>query len=115
MYGFAGERTLMRIFISEADRHKGEPLYQVLLELLRTQGFAGATVLRGVAGFGANAVMHTDKLLRLSTELPLVIEVVDDEAKIQQIVPQFDALMQGGMITLEKARVIRYRSSKKEN
>jgi PII-like signaling protein len=110
MPGFAGEKTLMRIFISEADRHKGKPLYEVLLEMLRKQGFAGATVLKGVAGFGVNSVMHTDKLLCLSTELPLVIEVIDDEEKIQQIIPQFDELMQGGMVTLEKARVIRYRS-----
>ena len=110
MPGFAGEKTLMRIFISEADRHKGKPLYEVLVEMLRKQGFAGATVLKGVAGFGANSVMHTDKLLCLSTELPLVIEVIDGEEKIQQIIPQFDELMQGGMITLEKARVIRYRS-----
>jgi len=109
MTGFAGEKTLMRIFIGEADRHKGLPLFEVLLEMLYKQGFAGATVLKGVAGFGANSVMHTDKILRLSTELPLVIEVVDDEKKIQQVIPQFDELMQGGMITLEKARVIRYR------
>ena len=110
MPGSAGEKTLMRIFISEADRHKRKPLYEVLLEMLRKQGFAGATVLKGVAGFGGNSVMHTDKLLCLSTELPLVIEVIDDEEKIQQIIPQFDELMQGGMITLEKVRVIRYRS-----
>ncbi len=109
MPGFAGEKTLMRIFISEADRHKGRPLYKVLLEMLQVQGFAGATVLKGVAGFGAGSVMHTDQLLRLSTELPVVIEVVEEEEKIQQIIPQFDDIMQGGMITLEKARVIRYR------
>ena len=107
---FSGEKTLMRIFISEADKCEGKPLYKVLVEMLRVQGFAGATVLKGVAGFGAHSVMHTDQLLRLSTELPLVIEVVDDEEKIEKIVPQFDELMQGGMITLEKARVIRYRS-----
>ena len=110
MPGFAGEKTLMRIFISEADRHKGQSLYKVLLEMFRAQGFAGCTVLKGVAGFGAHSVVHTDQLLRLSTELPLVIEVVDDEEKIQQIIPQLDEIMQGGMITLEKARVIRYRS-----
>lgn len=108
MPGFVGEKTLMRIFISEADRHKGQPLYKGLLEMLRERGFAGATVLKGVAGFGAQSVMHTDQLLCLSTELPLVIEVVDDEEKIQQIIPLFDEVMQGGMITLEKARVIRY-------
>ena len=110
MTGFAGEKTLMRIFISEVDRHKGQPLHSVLLELLLEHGFAGATVLKGVAGFGANSVMHTDHLLRLSAELPLVIEVVDEEERIQKIIPRFDELMQGGMITLEKARVIRYRS-----
>lgn len=109
MPGFAEEKTLMRIFISEADRHKGKPLYEVLLEMLRKHGFAGATVLKGVAGFGANSVMHTDKLLCLSTELPLVIEVIDSEEKIQHIIPQFDELMQGGLITLEKVRIIRYR------
>ena len=114
MTGFAGEKTLMRIFISEADRLKNRPLYKVLLELLNDRGFAGATVLKGVAGFGPHAEMHTDQLLRLSTELPLVIEVVDDEEKIQQIIPEFDEIMQGGMITLEKARVIRYRSGSKE-
>ncbi len=110
MPGLAGEKTLMRIFISEVDRHRGQPLHAVLLELLLKHGFAGATVLKGVAGFGANAIVHTDQLLRLSTELPLVIEVVDEEEKIQQIIPQFDELMQGGMITLERARVIRYRA-----
>ena len=109
MPGFAEEKTLMRIFISEADRHKGRPLYQVLLEMLREQGVARATALKGVAGFGAHSVMHTDQLLRLSTELPLVIEVIDREEKIQQIIPRFEELMQGGMITLERARVIRYR------
>ena len=110
MPGFAGEKTLMRIFISETDRHQGQPLYKVLLEMLQSQGFAGATVLKGVAGFGAGSVMHTDQLLRLSTELPMVIEVVENEEKIQQIIPQFDKIMLGGMITLEKARVIRYKS-----
>jgi hypothetical protein len=109
MPGSAGEKTLMRIFISEADRYKGRPLFEVLLEMLHEKGFAGATVLKGVAGFGAHAVMHTDKLLCLSAELPLVIEVIDTEEKIQQVIPIFDEVMQGGMITLEKARVIRYR------
>lgn len=114
MPGFAGEKTLMRIFISEADRYQNKPLYKALLEMLRDQGFAGATALKGVAGFGRNSEIHTDQLLRLSTELPLVIEVVDDEEKIQQVIPQFDEIMQGGMITLEKARVIRYRPGKKD-
>ena len=105
-----GEQTLMRIFVAESDRHQGRPLYRVLLELFRAEGFAGATVLRGVAGYGANSVLHTDKLLRLSQDLPLVIEVVDSEEKIDQIIPRLDDLLQGGMITLEKARVIRYKN-----
>ncbi len=110
MSGSAEEKTLMRIFISEADRYHGQPLYDVLLEMLLKHGFAGATAVKGVAGFGANSVMHTDHLLRLSIELPMIIEVIDDEEKIQNILPEFDELMQGGMITLEKARVIIYRS-----
>ena len=105
-----GERTLMRIFIGESDRHQNKPLYKVLMELFRQEGFAGATVLRGVAGFGANSVLHTDGLLRLSQDLPLVIEVVDNDEKIEQIIPQLDEILQGGMITLEKARVIFYKS-----
>ncbi len=105
-----GERTLMRIFIGESDRHQNKPLYKVLMELFRQEGFAGATVLRGVAGFGANSVLHTDGLLRLSQDLPLVIEVVDKDEKIEQIIPQLDEILQGGMITLEKARVIFYKS-----
>ena len=104
-----GEQTLMRIFIGESDRYQNRPLYEVLLEMFRSKGFAGATVLKGVAGFGANSVLHTDRLLRLSQDLPLVIEVVDNEEKIEKIIPQLDTILQGGMITLERARVIRYK------
>ena len=103
-----GEQQLMRIFIGEADRHGHRPLYDVLVELLRSDGFAGATVLRGVCGFGANRVYHTQKLLDLSADMPMVIEVVDSQEKITAIMPQIDAMMGGGMITLEKATVIRY-------
>ena len=106
-----GEQVLMRIFIGEGDRHGHKPLYEALVELLRSEGFAGATVLRGVCGFGANRVYHTQKLLDLSADLPLVVEVVDAEEKINAIMPRIDAMMGGGMITLEKATVIRYRHS----
>ncbi|MFK5927392.1 MAG: DUF190 domain-containing protein [Desulfuromusa sp.] len=106
-----GEQSLMRVFIGESDRHQNKPLYKVLLELFRKNGFAGATVLRGVAGFGANSVLHTDRLLCLSQDLPLVIEVVDSEEKIESIIPQLDEMLQGGMITLEKARVICYKEN----
>jgi len=106
-----GEQVLMRIFIGEGDRHGHKPLYEALVELLRSEGFAGATVLRGVCGFGANRVYHTQKLLDLSADLPLVVEVVDTEEKINAIMPRIDAMMGGGMITLEKATVIRYQHS----
>jgi hypothetical protein len=107
-----GEQTLMRVFVGENDRFQGQALYEALLELFRAEGLAGATVLRGVAGFGAGSVMHTDKLLRLSSNLPLVIEVVDSEENIEAVLPKIDGMFSGGLITLEKARVIRYRGEK---
>lgn len=111
---FKGERTLMRIFIGESDRaqhgpHHGRPLYEALLLLFRERGFAGATVLRGMAGFGASAKVHTDRILRLSLDLPVIVEVVETEEKIQQLLPELDTLIGGGLITLERARVIMYR------
>jgi PII-like signaling protein len=106
---FKGERTLMRIFIGESDRYQGRPLYQALIERLREKGLAGATVLRGVAGFGASSTMHTDKVLRLSLDLPIIIEVVETEDAIQRILPDLDDMIGGGLITLERARVIMYR------
>jgi len=113
---FRGERTLMRIFIGEGDRvekgpHKGKPLYMGLLLTFREMGFAGATVLRGIAGFGASARLHTDRVLRLSVDLPLVVEVVETEEKIQEIIPELDDLIGGGLVTLEKVRVLLYRSA----
>ena len=103
-----GENVLMRIFVGEGDRYKHQPLYEALVELLRKEGFAGATVLRGLCGFGANRVFHSQRLLDLSADLPLIVEVVDSEEKINAIMPRIDAMMGGGMITLEKATVIRY-------
>ncbi|MEJ2216278.1 MAG: DUF190 domain-containing protein [Gemmatimonadota bacterium] len=117
---FEGERTLMRIFMGENDRalegaYAGKPLYQALLNLLRQRGFAGATVLRGIAGFGATAKVHTDKILRLSLDLPIVLEVVEEEEKIEAILPELDRLIGGGLITLERAHVILYRPAGKAN
>ena len=106
---FHGERTLMRIFIGESDKYHGKPLYETLLEKFRQQGLAGATVLRGVAGFGASSKMHTDKVLRLSLDLPLILEIVETEEAIQSILPDLDEMIGGGLITLERARVIMYR------
>jgi PII-like signaling protein len=107
---FRGERTLMRIFIGERDRYEGRPLYEALIELFRRRDFPGATVLRGIAGFGAHARLHTDRALRLSLDLPLVVEVVATEEQIRSILPDLDRMIDGGMVTLERADVILYRA-----
>lgn len=112
--GIEGERTLMRVFIGESDRcrsgsHSGKPLYEAILLTLREAGIAGATVLRGIAGFGASAVIHTEKILRLSLDLPVIIEAVDEEERIQEVLPILDRMIGGGLITLERARVVLYR------
>jgi len=108
MFCLEGEQTLMRIFIGESDRFGHQPLYQALVDLFRQEGFAGATVLKGIMGFGAGSRIHTDKLLRFSADLPLVIEVVESQEKIDAVLPKLDGMFGGGMITLERARVIRY-------
>jgi len=113
---FEGERTLMRIFLGESDHcpsgpHKGRPLYEAILLTLRDEGCAGATVVRAIAGFGPSARLHTGKVLRLSSDLPVIVEVVDDEEKLQGILPTLDGMMGGGLITMERAKVILYRSS----
>lgn len=109
MSGLAGERTLMRIHIGERDKHEGRPLYEAIVHLLRQRGFAGATVFRGIMGFGASAGLHTEKVLRLSLDLPIVVECVETEERIQSILPDLDRMIGGGLITLERARVIVYR------
>ena len=109
MSGLAGERTLMRIHIGERDKCHGKPLYEAIVLLLRERGFAGATVFRGIMGFGASAGIHTEKVLRLSLNLPIVVECVETEEKIQAILPELDRMIGGGLITLERARVIVYR------
>jgi len=107
--GLTGERTLMRIHLGERDKYQGRPLYEAIVHLLRTRGFAGATVFRGIMGFGASAGIHTEKVLRLSLDLPIVVECVDTEERIQEILPELDPMIGGGLITLERARVIMYR------
>ena len=109
---FEGERTLMRIHIGESDKWQGKTLHQAIVELLRREHFSGATVLRGVAGYGSSSRYHTDKILRLSQDLPVVIEVVEDSERIEQILPRLDEMVGGGLITLEKVRVILYRPGK---
>lgn len=110
---FEGERTLMRIHIGESDKWHGKPLYEAIVGLLRKEGFSGATVLRGVGGYGGSSVYHTDKLLRLSQDLPIIVEVIEMQERIDQILPRMDEMVEGGLITLEKVRVILYRAAKK--
>jgi PII-like signaling protein len=109
---FEGERTLMRIHIGESDRWHGKPLYQAIVEMLRQENFSGVTVLRGVGGYGSSSIYHTDKILRLSQDLPIVIEIVESPERIEQILPRLDEMVGGGLITLEKVRVILYRAQK---
>jgi PII-like signaling protein len=109
-HGFESEQTLMRIFIGERDKHDGQPLFEALLDLLRERQFPGATVLRGIAGFGAQARIHTDRILRLSLDLPIIVEVVAPEDRIRSILPELDGMIGGGLITLERAHVILYRA-----
>ena len=103
-----GEQVLMRIFIGEADKHGHQPLSVALVELFRREKLAGATVLRGILGFGAKSHLHSAHLLRLSQDLPIVVEVVDSQDNIDRILPAIDKMVREGLITLEKVRVLRY-------
>jgi PII-like signaling protein len=104
-----GEQWMIRIFIGESDCWKGRPLADALVERLRKEGFAGATVLRGLACFGARSVVHTAHLLELSQDLPKVIEVVDGEEHVQRLEPILDEMVADGLVTLEKVRVLKYK------
>lgn len=103
------QASLLRIFIGESDKSDGRPLYEVIVETARKRGLAGATVLRGFIGFGANSRIHTSKVLRLSEDLPIAVEIVDEEEKIEAFLPELDKLIGEGLVTLEKVRVITYR------
>jgi len=103
-----GEQTLVRIFLGENDRWHGQPLYLALLERLRKEGAAGATILRGIAGFGARSVVHTTHLLELSEDLPLLVEFVDTPEQVQRLLPVLDEMVTEGLVTLEKVRVLKY-------
>ena len=111
---FEGDRTLMRIHIGESDKWHGKLLYEAIVELLRSEGFYGATVLRGVGGYGSSSRYHTEKILRLSQDLPIIIEVVEYSDRIEKILPRLDEMVDGGLITLEKAHVILYRPKAKD-
>jgi hypothetical protein len=103
------DSVLLRIFIGESDRWEHKPLYEAIVLKAREGQLAGATVFRGAMGFGKSSRLHTAKILRLSFDLPLVIEIVDSEEKIQAFLPQLDQMMQGGLITMEKVKVMDYR------
>ena len=105
-----GEGTLLRIYIGELDKWHHEPLYEAIVLRARERGLAGATVLRGPMGFGAHSRLHTAKILRLSEDLPVIIEIVDKEEKIQAFLPELDTMISDGLVTLEKVRVIIYRA-----
>lgn len=109
MHGFTGEKTLMRIHIGERDKLHGKPLYVAIVELLRERHLAGATVFRAIMGFGASSRIKSDRIEVLSLDLPIVVECVDSEENIQAVLPVLDEMIGGGLITLERAKVIMYR------
>jgi uncharacterized protein len=104
------DAVLLRIFIGESDRHQHRPLYEAIVLKARELQLAGATVLRGPMGFGKSSHLHTAKILRLSMDLPIVIEIVDSEVKVNAFLPVLDEMMGGGLITIERAKVVRYES-----
>ena len=112
MRTLSGEQMMIRILFGESDKWGHQPLETALLERLRREGFAGATVFRGVSGFGANSMIHTTHLLELSSDLPVVLEVVDSEEHLERLLPILDEMMSGGLVTIEKVRVLRYAPAK---
>lgn len=109
-----GEQFLVRIFLGESDQWHHMPLARAILERLRSEGFAGATVVHGVAGFGASSVIHTASLIELSADLPVVIEVVDDQAHVDRLLPILDEMIIGGaLVTMERVRVLKYAAGPK--
>src|SRR5215475_3781906 len=108
-----GEGKRLRVFIGESDRYQGSTLYEAIVRKARELGLAGATVWQGIEGFGARSRIHTAKILRLSEDLPIIVEIVDSADKIRALLPHIDAMMEaagsGGLVTLEKAEIIKYR------
>jgi PII-like signaling protein len=102
------QAVLLRIFSGESAKYDGRPLYETIVKKAREMHLAGATVLRGPMGFGKSSLIHTDKILRLSLDLPLVIEIVDSEERINEFLPALDAMMDSGLVTLEKVQVLQY-------
>jgi PII-like signaling protein len=108
-----GEGRLLRIFIGESDTWQGRPLYQAIVQRVREEGLAGATVVRGIEGFGADSRLHTSRILRLSQDLPVVIEIVDTTDQIERVLPMLDDMVGEGMVTLERVHVVAYRGTPK--
>jgi PII-like signaling protein len=106
---------LLRIFIGESDRWHGQPLYEAIVLKAREMGIAGATMLRGLMGFGAASRIHTAKILRLSEDLPIIIEIVDSADKIDLLLPVIDEMVGEGLVTLEKVRILQYRHGSKKS
>jgi len=108
MRELAGDQMLVRIYIGESDRWQSLPLHRAILERLRREGFAGATVFHGTAGFGAGSVVHTSDVLRLSQDLPVVIEIVDSATQVERLLPVLDEMVDDGFVTIEKVSVLKY-------
>jgi PII-like signaling protein len=106
-----GEGKLVRIFIGESDLWHGRPLYQAIVERVRADGIAGATVFRGIEGFGAKSHLHTSRILRLSEDLPIVIEIVDTADRIETLLPALDEMVDDGLVTIESVQIVSYRAS----
>lgn len=106
------EGYLIRIFVGESDKYNHKPLYEAIVLKAREAGLAGATVLRGVMGFGKNSILHTAKILRLSEDLPIIVEIVDSLEKVETFLPKLNEMISDGLVTLEKVKVIHYKSSR---
>ena len=109
MIKLPAEAELLRVFVGESDHYGGKPLYEAIVQEARRRGMAGATVLRGLMGFGAHSRLHTAKVLRLSEDLPIVVEIVDTPEQIEELLPKLDEMIEEGLVTLERVRVITYR------
>ena len=105
------ELMMMKIYLGESDHHHGKPLYKYILEMLKERGIAGATVFRGISGFGKTSIIHTTSILRLSTDMPILIEVVDERSKLNAIKEELASIMQEGLITEEKITVVFYKGN----
>ena len=106
---------MLRIFVDESDKHQGKPLYELIVLMARDAGLAGATVIRSLMGYGAMSHIHTAKILRLSDNLPMIVEIIDSEAKIQGFLPELDQVIEAGLVVLERVQVIHYRREEKKD